>query len=129
SRKTSARARRCSTAMASSRVLEGDVVAESLDASNDQLLETRRFAEGWRLWAIRLGLLGLILGAWEGLAGNPKTEWALVDKFWMSQPSDIYVRLSEWISRGTLWLHLLITLQEMVIGLVIGSAVGIALGF
>jgi NitT/TauT family transport system permease protein len=71
----------------------------------------------------------LILGAWEGLAGNPKTEWALVDKFWTSQPSDIYIRLSEWISRGTLWLHLLITLQEMVIGLVIGSVVGIALGF
>jgi NitT/TauT family transport system permease protein len=115
--------------MTSSRVLEGDVVAESLDGSTDELLETRRFAEGWRLWAIRLGLLGFILGAWEVLAGDPKTEWVLVDKFWTSQPSDIYLRLSEWIARGTLWLHLLITLQEMVIGLVIGSVVGIAIGF
>ena len=115
--------------MASTRVLEGDVVAESLDRSESQLLESRRFAEGWRLWAIRLGLLGVVLLAWEVLCGSPKTEWAPIDKFWTSQPSDIVARLAEWTTRGTLWLHLLITLQEMVIGLVIGSVVGIGLGF
>ncbi len=115
--------------MAASRVLEGDVLAESLDATQGQLQERRHFAEGWRLQAIRLGLLAAILVAWEVLSGNPKTEWTAIDRFWVSQPSDIYARLSEWLLNGTLWLHLLITLQEMLVGFVIGSLVGLALGF
>ena len=115
--------------MATTRVLEGEIVAERLDNSAGELVESARFAEGWRLWLIRLGLLALVMVAWELLAGNPKTEFALVDKFWTSQPSDIAARLAEWIARGTLWLHLLITLQEMVVGLVIGSVFGIAVGF
>jgi sulfonate transport system permease protein len=115
--------------MATTRVLEGEIVAERLDNTAGALVESRRFAEGWRLWAIRLGLLAVVIAAWELLAGNPKTEFALVDKFWTSQPSDIAARLAEWIARGTLWLHLLITLEEMVVGLVIGSAMGIAVGF
>lgn len=115
--------------MATTRVLEGDVVAERLDNSQDELLESHRFADGWRLWAIRVGLLAGVLGAWEALAGNPKTEFTVVDRFWTSQPSEIAQRLAEWVARGTLWLHLLITLQEMVIGLVIGSVMGVALGF
>jgi NitT/TauT family transport system permease protein len=115
--------------MATTRVLEGDIVAERLDKSSDELLESNRFADGWRLWAIRLGLLAAALVAWEAMAGNPKTEFALVDRFWTSQPSEIAQRLVEWITRGTLWLHLLITLQEMLIGLIIGSLAGITLGF
>lgn len=115
--------------MATTRVLEGEIVAERLDRSSDELLESRRFAEGWRLAAIRIGLLAVVLLAWELLAGDPRTEFVLVDKFWTSQPSDIAARLAEWVARGTLWLHLLITLEEMSVGLVIGSMAGIALGF
>jgi NitT/TauT family transport system permease protein len=115
--------------VAATHVLEGDILAESLDKSSGQLLESRRFAEGWRLWSIRAGLLALVIIAWEALAGNPKVEWALVDKFWTSQPSDISRRLLEWIAQGTLWLHLVVTLEEMVVGLVIGSVLGIAIGF
>jgi NitT/TauT family transport system permease protein len=115
--------------VAATHVLEGDILAESLDKSSGQLLESRRFAEGWRLWAIRAGLLALVIIAWEALAGNPKVEWALVDKFWTSQPSDISQRLVEWIAQGTLWLHRVVTLEEMAVGLVIGSVLGIAIGF
>lgn len=115
--------------MAATRMLEGEIVAERLDSTAGALVESRRFAEGWRLWAVRLGLLAVVIAAWELVAGSPKTEFALVDKFWTSQPSDIAARLADWIARGTLWLHLLITLQEMVVGLVIGSAVGVAVGF
>jgi sulfonate transport system permease protein len=115
--------------VATTRVLEGEIVAERLDRSSDELVESRRFAEGWRLAAIRIGLLAVFLVAWEALAGNPKTEFALVDRFWTSQPSDIAARLVEWISGGTLWLHLFITLQEMGVGLVIGSVAGVGLGF
>src|SRR5437868_14506718 len=115
--------------MATTRVLEGELVVERLDNTAGALVESRRFAEGWRLWTIRLALLAVVIAAWELLSGNPKTEFALVDKFWTSQPSEIAARLGEWIARGTLWLHLLITLQEMVVGLVIGSALGIAVGF
>jgi NitT/TauT family transport system permease protein len=115
--------------VAATRVLEGDIVAERLDNSSGELVESRRFAEGWRLWAIRFGLLAVVLVAWELMAGNPKLEFVLVDKFWTSQPSDISQRLGEWIGRGTLWLHLLVTVEEMAIGLVIGSVLGITFGF
>jgi NitT/TauT family transport system permease protein len=115
--------------VAATRVLEGEIVAGRLDASSGDLVESRRFAEGWRLSAIRISLLVVVLGAWQALAGNPKVEFAVVDKFWTSRPSDIAQRLGEWMTRGTLWLHLLVTLEEMAIGLVIGSVFGVAVGF
>jgi NitT/TauT family transport system permease protein len=115
--------------VATTRVLEGEIVGEHLDKSTGELVESARFAEGWRLWAIRLGLLVIVIAAWELMAGNPKTEFVLVDRFWTSQPSDIVARLADWVARGTLWLHLLITLEEMVVGLVIGSILGVVVGF
>lgn len=118
--------------MATTRALgaaEADGYSESLAASDGGLLEAKPFAEGWRIWALRGGLLVLLLLLWEVAAGNPKRgEFALIDKFWVSQPSDIAGRLAEWISSGSLWFHFAITIQEMATGYVIGATVGITLG-
>lgn len=112
----------------SSHVLEGDVFADSLE-KDQGLLDSKPFADGWRIWVLRGSLLAAFLILWEVLAGDPKKgEWGIVSKFWVSQPTDIVARLVEWVTKGTLWIHLAVTLQEMVIGYVIGAVVGISLG-
>ncbi len=80
----------------------------------------------WR-WAI----LVAILGSWELGART-----GYIDPFFFSSPSAIWDRLVEWTiegtSEGSLWLHLYVTMEEAVLGFVIGSVadivVGIALG-
>ena len=70
-------------------------------------------------------LLGLVLlGLWQWLATVK-----LLDPFFVSRPSAILTRIATWISTGTLWRHLATTLEEALLGLIIGSALGIALGF
>ena len=68
---------------------------------------------------VGLGLLGI----WELVSGT------LVDPFWISEPSEILIRLATWISTGYLFFHMGVTLWEMAVGLVLGSTVGIAVGF
>jgi NitT/TauT family transport system permease protein len=76
----------------------------------------------WR-WAI----LVAILGGWE-LASR----FGIIDEFFFSSPSAIWSRLVEWTIEGTsegpLWLHLYVTMEEAMLGFVIGSAAGIVVG-
>jgi len=77
-----------------------------------------------RVWAARL-IVGLaIIAGWQGLVAA-----RLVDPFFVSRPSDIAVRVVQWVRTGTLWVHLAVTLEEALLGLVIGAALGIAGGF
>jgi NitT/TauT family transport system permease protein len=64
------------------------------------------------------------LGAWQAGAALK-----LLDPFFFSRPSDIAARILTWTASGTLWRHLLITLEEALLGLTIGAAIGITLGF
>lgn len=115
--------------MAVTRPLEGDALVEGLERSEGELHEAPPFASGWRLALIRLAVLAGVVALWQLASGDSKTETVLVDKFWISRPSDILARLADWLVTGKLWLHLLVTLQEMVTGLVIGSLIGVATGF
>jgi NitT/TauT family transport system permease protein len=116
--------------MATTRALEGDIFVDERLAADDSLAEAPPFASGWRLAGIRFGILAGMLTIWELISGSTRDgEFALVDKFWMSQPSDILARLADWIGKGTLWFHMAITLQEMAIGFVIGSVGGVLIGF
>jgi sulfonate transport system permease protein len=74
------------------------------------------------VWQVALGLT--VLGLWQGLVSAK-----LLDPFFVSRPSAIVARIASWISSGTLWLHLATTLEESLLGLIVGSALGIALGF
>ena len=75
----------------------------------------------------RYVILLVLLGGWE-LAS--RTE--LIDEFFFSKPSDIAVRLYDWVTEGTsegpLWYHLWVTMEEALIGFFTGSAAGIVVG-
>src|SRR4051812_39079929 len=78
---------------------------------------------------------GVIL-FWQALVGaGTLIVWQLLvslrvlDAFFVSRPSDIVQRIARWIATGSLWGHLAVTLEESLLGLIIGAATGISLGF
>jgi NitT/TauT family transport system permease protein len=74
----------------------------------------------------RLVLVVVWLGSWELAA----THW--IDPFYYSKPSAIWNRLVDWFTGttafGSIWEQISVTLQEAVLGFLIGSAAGIVLG-
>ena len=74
--------------------------------------------------AWRAGLAVVLLGGWQFAANT-----GAIDPFFLSRPSDIAERIWMWVSSGTLWPHLAVTLEESVLGLVIGGVLGVATGF
>ncbi len=74
------------------------------------------------LWQALLGVA--ILGAWQALANAGK-----LDKFFFSRPSDIAARIVQWVRTGSIWPHLLVTMEEAALAFVIGASSGMVLGF
>ena len=77
-----------------------------------------------KVLAWRLTIAVAIVAIWEG-----GVRAKLFDPFFVSQPSDIAARIATWLTSGLIWGHLLVTLEEAFLGLVIGSALGIGAGF
>jgi NitT/TauT family transport system permease protein len=78
---------------------------------------------GRRLFVYRL-IFGLILLTfWELSSGR------LIDPFWVSSPSKVFTYLYEVFADGSIFGHLGITLYETFAGFLIGSILGIGLGF
>ncbi len=77
--------------------------------------------------ALRLLVLVVVLGGWE-LAARTK----VIDPFFYSMPSMIWAQIVEWVrdgtSQGPLWTQVLVTLEETVIGFLIGSVAGVVCG-
>jgi NitT/TauT family transport system permease protein len=65
-----------------------------------------------------------VLALWQGLVSLK-----VLDPFFVSRPSDILQRIGRWVVGGTLWGHLAVTLEESLLGLLAGAALGISLGF
>lgn len=78
-----------------------------------------RSATAWRL-----AIAAAVLGAWQAGAAI-----GVIDTFFLSRPSDIVVRIAAWIASGSLWPHLMVTIEEALLGLAIGTAAGVAAGF
>ena len=82
---------------------------------------TRTWNRAHRCWS------PLWLGAWELAA----THW--IDPFFYSKPSAIWSRLVDWFthrhrSQGSIWQQIGTTLEEALIGFVMGTVAGVVLG-
>jgi NitT/TauT family transport system permease protein len=73
-------------------------------------------------WQILVGIS--VLAVWQGFVSLK-----LLDPFFVSRPSAIAQRVATWIAAGTLWPHLAVTVEEALLGLIVGSGLGISLGF
>jgi sulfonate transport system permease protein len=77
--------------------------------------------------ALRLVVLVVVLGGWELAA---RLKW--IDPFFYSMPSMIWTQIVEWVengtSQGSLWMQVAVTLEETVIGFLIGSIAGVICG-
>jgi len=81
----------------------------------------------WLVISLRVAILVIILGGWELSA---TMQW--IDPFFFSQPSLIVIQIYDWIMEGTsqgpLWVQVMVTLEETVLGFLIGSVAGIIAG-
>ncbi|AMO99794.1 binding--dependent transport system inner membrane component family protein [Collimonas arenae] len=81
----------------------------------------------WLVISLRLAILVITLGGWELAA---RLQW--IDPFFFSQPTLIVIQIYDWIvegtSQGPLWTQVLVTLEETVLGFLIGSVAGVICG-
>ena len=75
-----------------------------------------------RCW--RLGLLLATLGLWEAA-----TRRGWMDRFYVSQPTALAAEIFDWVRSGFILRHLWVTTQETIIGFVLGTLLGVVLGF
>jgi NitT/TauT family transport system permease protein len=74
--------------------------------------------------AAQVAVGAAFLAAWQTLVSLK-----ILDPFFVSRPSDIAARIAQWSASGTLWAHLATTLEESLLGLLVGAALGVSLGF
>jgi len=81
--------------------------------------------------AVQAGLLVLLIAGWEFAA-----RFHLIDTFFFSQPSIFISRAFQWLSDPAVQLggrsiyhHLLVTLEEMAGGFILGVLAGVVIGF
>lgn len=82
-----------------------------------------KYGDTATVWISRTVLLVVVLVLWEVASGR----W--IDDTFISRPSDIVDRLSEWWSDGTLATNTWITVQEIVYGFLLGAAAGAFAGY
>jgi NitT/TauT family transport system permease protein len=75
----------------------------------------------------RVALFVVVFGGWELFA-----RLKIVDPFFFGEPSKIVLQVKDWITSGTqagsLWVQVEVTLEEAVLGFLIGVALGVVCG-
>jgi NitT/TauT family transport system permease protein len=84
---------------------------------------TRRKVGRGAIVALQVFTFVFLMGIWQTLSAL-----TILDPFFFSQPSDIALRLWDWLSTGFIWPHLATTLIEALLAFVIGTAFGVGLG-
>jgi NitT/TauT family transport system permease protein len=89
----------------------------------------RRRARRRRLWVYfgRALVLVVVLGGWELF-----TRLKIVDAFFYGQPSQVLTQVKDWIEHGTaegsLWRQIEVTMEEAILGFLIGVTAGVIFG-
>ena len=93
------------------------------DAARTRARQQRRL----RIQLLRVGFAVALLGAWEALA-----RLEIIDVFFFGQPSGIADQIWRWVisgtARGPLWEQVAVTLEETVLGFLIGVVLGVMCG-
>jgi len=114
--------------MTSTTVAAGPVATAdySLDALERKAVAAQKRRHGIVI-ALRFLIFIVVVGAWEGAAA---IGW--IDPFFFGRPSGVGRQIWEWMTEGTsqgsLWVQMLVTIEETVLGFLIGSVAGIICG-
>jgi NitT/TauT family transport system permease protein len=96
---------------------------EAGDAKRSRARQQRRL----RIQLLRVGVGLASLAAWEVLA-----RLEIIDVFFFGQPSGILDQIGKWVvngtARGPLWEQVAVTLEETVLGFMIGVVLGVLFG-
>jgi len=81
------------------------------------------------LLACQVGVAIVALSLWQVFATVEIFGKVLLPPFFFSTPLDVAAQVVKWFSTGTIWKHLIITLWESILAFVIGSTLGVLVGF
>jgi NitT/TauT family transport system permease protein len=71
----------------------------------------------------------VVLALWQVFTTVPMFGRVLLPPFFFSNPIDVFSQIVNWFASGVIWKHLAITLWESILAFVIGSALGVLVGF
>lgn len=85
-------------------------------------IEGLRLKESYSVWIWRLLVGAALLVFWQWAAGT------LIRETFFAKPTSILSRLYELFSTGEIWVHIRVTITEVLIGFLMGSVLGLAVG-
>lgn len=85
----------------------------------------RRRGHHWALIpSLQIGFFVFVVAFWQ-----ISVDTGFLDIFFFSRPSDIALRLGEWLTQASIYVHLAVTLTEAMLAFVIGTVSGVVAGF
>jgi NitT/TauT family transport system permease protein len=82
----------------------------------------------WTVRAVQLALIAAFVGVWElGVRWHAADATKGIDPFFFSAPSQIAATIASWWQHGYIVGDVFITMEETVLGLFVGGAIGIVL--
>jgi NitT/TauT family transport system permease protein len=82
-----------------------------------------RKAGGAIIIALQIVTFIVLMAAWQALSVAK-----ILDPFFFSRPSDIALRIWQWLASGFIWEHLAVTLVEALLAFALGTLFGVAFG-
>jgi NitT/TauT family transport system permease protein len=109
-------------------VTEAPAITQEVPSEDRDVARARaRSRRNLLVQLLRLGLAVFIVGGWQLGA-----QVGVVDPFFYGQPSGIAAQLMKWVQAGTaqgpLWEQIVVTLEETVLGFLIGVVLGVIFG-
>lgn len=95
------------------------------ETSPSTMAPSRRRGHHWALVpALQIGFFVFVVGLWQVLVDT-----GFLDIFFFSRPSDIALRLVDWLTQAAIYVHLTVTLTEAMLAFIIGTVTGVMAGF